>query len=829
MIDRLLRGWTGSLDFRARGEAQRQLHAHPKMHQVRYGAGERLLRVLFSIRTFGGFMGLYLALNLAVGFMEIFSVHVLPDLLPNAAPNPPELQVEIEELMLNISSYLLGAQIGLLGVISLSLTLVTLIAQREGSATDIQLYYHESLALELVASCVALAVVLCMQFVWPLQLLLYHVGLGAGMQLYKLTLFSLHLFWLLVNLCVSAYFIIVTFRFVEQASRERFRDRYTAYVVLPRDLRRHFRQQLYLRIGRAGSPLAISGMECGTDGEGTVELASHFHRTSALVDVHTLGVRWVLRRWLARSAQAAGAPVESMPAEMRPCLIFPPLMDEPVHGMRAWCRRRGGVPLSGLERLVLRCSFRFRAVNHPHQAPTPSRILEGLIENAIAQVDGLSPVAFDSAFGEVTRYHQFLLGLSVAEGVDGVRFSLAEVPGFGWHPPHRPWSTQYRRLFRRGADVVGEDTHFFNALAQTPNRLLPRHGEQPLPDDLVRELFRLGPMLTQSLEGWVGLRSAAAGGDQQDVSCVRLSGIDAALHHDVMSGLIQSWEAPLHEVPVLYGWRDAAGQGEARYWAALCAAFPFLWQHLAETARSLIHAVQNGDEVGAQLFMASLLRWSEDVLRKAGVDAHHHDVSPSILQDLVSLNWEQVGQRADHASGEKPGTLFAQLLNATHEDMLFLVLGLLVAAQVKNPAHVFYGETARALFSQRQADVWLAAAVRHRLLSSSASPIYADEVERLRQGLNGVLAHPAMRHGTVHPVHAASRDELEQAGLALILAADLPVLPQAWVISSLGPVERILPEADALSETIGEMLRVLQPEMDENMQAARLRQALEGR
>ncbi len=498
-------GWSGSLDLWARRNAKSQARAHPKLHLVRYGAAEHIMRGLFSIRTFGGFIGLYLFINLMFGALEIFSVHVAPSWLPDPGSSDPEVAVELEGLMLNVSSYLLGAQIGLLGVISLSLTLVTLIAQREGSSTDIQLYYHESLALELVASCVALAVVLCLQFVWPLQMLLYHVGLGAGMQVFKLTLFSLHLFWLLVNLCVASYFIIITFQFVQQSARERFRNRYTAYVVLPRDLCRALREQFYLMAGRETGSEQPPAFVFGQEGEGVPELSHDFPHPVALCDVRMRGVNWVVRHWLARSLRHEREAVQEKP----PCLFFSPQMDEPCNGPVIWCHRRGGVPLSWVERLVLRCSFRFQRVRTRHEEPSPAHILEGLIENTIAQVDRQTPVAFDGALGELLRYHQFILGLSVARGADGQPFSFTALPGFGWHPTHRPWSGQYRRLFHRAAEYLGEDAHFFHCLSQTPSRLLPRRGEAPLPVNVTRELFRLGPLLTRSLESWVEHRAAA--------------------------------------------------------------------------------------------------------------------------------------------------------------------------------------------------------------------------------------------------------------------------------------------------------------------------------
>ena len=65
--------------------------------------------------------------------------------------------------MNDAASYLITAQVGLVAVVSVAVGLVTLIAQRDdrsSSNTDIQLYYDGSLAYEVVASSVALLLVL---------------------------------------------------------------------------------------------------------------------------------------------------------------------------------------------------------------------------------------------------------------------------------------------------------------------------------------------------------------------------------------------------------------------------------------------------------------------------------------------------------------------------------------------------------------------------------------------------------------------------------------------------------------------------------------------
>ena len=371
MIDWRRGGWTGSVNRWVRREVTEQLRENSVARRVRYGLAHRALRRFLGSGTFGRFVVAYMVANITVVAAEALSAWLAPAWLPawSASGLPPA--TDIKALMLNVSSYLLGAQIGLLGVISLSLALVTLIAQREGSSTDVQVYYHESFSFELVASCVALAAVLCAQLLWPLQFFLHRLGLGTELQFFKLCLLGLHLAWLLLNLAAVAYFIATTFRFVQQSARETLRERYTANVVLPRDLTQRLRQQLYGLATKEligddeedrGRPTATFGFDFGAPY--VVEAETLFDRPAVLHDVRMAWVLWVLRRWSARSVRAAAqqpTPASRSLGRQGPAIWFTPQMGGILRGNVSWCRRRDGVPMTAFEKLVLRHAFIFRS------------------------------------------------------------------------------------------------------------------------------------------------------------------------------------------------------------------------------------------------------------------------------------------------------------------------------------------------------------------------------------------------------------------------------------------------------------------------------------
>ncbi len=172
-----------------------------------------------------------------------------------------------------------------------------------------------------------------------------------------------------MNLGALAYFINTTFRFVQQQEREELRERYTAQFAQPRELTLRLRQQLYT-LGAEDlmasdsadrQPLIIFGSS--TVGQSEIEIHSTFKRPMILQDVRMTWVRWVIRRWATRSMNNDNTPHQidgSASHSPRSILCFTVPLDIPQIGTVSWCQRQGGLPLTAIERFVLRRAFRFR-------------------------------------------------------------------------------------------------------------------------------------------------------------------------------------------------------------------------------------------------------------------------------------------------------------------------------------------------------------------------------------------------------------------------------------------------------------------------------------
>ena len=188
---------------------------------LEYSFIERMMHRFFSTKSLLPFIGWYGLANLLViiaglTFMDIGS-YWLENFLhfENGQPFPK-----------NVGT-LIGVQSAVLGVISIALALVTIIAPKNNETSIIEIYYHESRAFEIVTSSFALLAVLCIEIFLPVQSIAYWFGLNTKVPLLSFIPF----FWLLFNLVGINHFIMTTLDFVNPVEKRRIRKRFTRDLV----------------------------------------------------------------------------------------------------------------------------------------------------------------------------------------------------------------------------------------------------------------------------------------------------------------------------------------------------------------------------------------------------------------------------------------------------------------------------------------------------------------------------------------------------------------------------------------------------------------------
>lgn len=359
MINWAQGGPTASLRLWAKREL-RQLQKHNRtLKGAQYPFGLQLLRNLLEGWSFGRLLATYFLANALAVLLEFGNSVYLHQPVPHWAT----FDTNTGAFLKDATSYLIAAQVGMLGTVSIAVGLVTLIAQRENSSTDVQIYYRESLAYELVASSIALVVVLSVQIFWPLQFFSSRIGISGPNYMLKVSLTSMHVIWLVINCWAMAHFVRCTLNFVQPNRRRKIREQYTANYLIPTELPERVVRTLYLggadgltRDRSTGSgPFVFFGSTLS--GQYDDEVEKIFKQATILFDVRMKPVRWVIRRWLRRNDIGSTSLLRRDPV-----LCFVPTFDGIFENRLVICRTSEGARLTWLERQIVRNCFVFRRV-----------------------------------------------------------------------------------------------------------------------------------------------------------------------------------------------------------------------------------------------------------------------------------------------------------------------------------------------------------------------------------------------------------------------------------------------------------------------------------
>ena len=157
------RGLLQSLRARVDADVLELVRGNRSLRRARYGPMRRLLRRWIVDRPVVGLIAAYGILLGALVLIEWAAGCFAPSLLS---------RVPDADFTKDAAGFFLAAQVGILVVLTVAISVVTLLTQKDdGSAvnTDVRLYYVESYSYELATSGILLSIVLVVQLFWPLQ------------------------------------------------------------------------------------------------------------------------------------------------------------------------------------------------------------------------------------------------------------------------------------------------------------------------------------------------------------------------------------------------------------------------------------------------------------------------------------------------------------------------------------------------------------------------------------------------------------------------------------------------------------------------------------
>jgi hypothetical protein len=578
MSQPLGKGLLGSLRAQVDHELRELAQENLTLRRSRYSLARRLLRYTIVNRSIAQILGLYFILLLGVVLCEWAANRFAPCLLPGYQGAGPR------QFLTDVGSYLISGQIGVLAIVSVAVGVVTLLSQRfDGSSvnTDIRLYYVESYSYELAVSGVALLIVLTLQLFWPLQHALHAAGLGGPDYSFKLALTLLHALWFSFNLLLFLQFISTTLRFVEPSSRETLRERYSANEVIPSDAKKRLLRTLYFQaplqfFGRDEGPNISFGHSMGLDDNSIEEIITVFSAPTRLVDVRLRPLKWVLEHWKKRSQKPPPRTVQDRNVRSDGQLAILANFDDALEGQRAWVLRRDGLPLTGLEKWIIRKCFSFKSTPRYHtNMPTPENFLEQLVDKMVKQIDDLATTGFRAALAEAVQYHRFILAAQNSKDDAGNAFNLAEIGGF-FSRPDQEWVWQYRRAFDAAAEKISSDTFFIDRLSHLAERLIPDDAVN-YSQRVLQTLIQLGTHEVVALEGWITKRALIAATAEEVGSSAALTGSDKRAYETVLIGFVGSWESLLQRLISSFKiQRRPSAISPSRDWDAFAKSYPHL-------------------------------------------------------------------------------------------------------------------------------------------------------------------------------------------------------------------------------------------------------------
>ncbi|MDZ4370884.1 MAG: hypothetical protein U1C74_05615 [Phenylobacterium sp.] len=755
------RGILGSLRRRAQREIDALRRANVHLRRARYPWLTRLFRLWATDRPMLHMVGTYVALDLLAVAAQVGLHAICPRLIPDWTAD------WVRDLMKDITSYFLGGQLAILGVASVAVGIVTLLAQRsEGvsARTDIRLYYVESFAYELVASSIALSMVLAAQLFWPAQWAATLLGLGGDSLAFKVALSGVHAAWLGVNLLLFHRFLLTTLRFVEPNARARLREHFTANIMIPTDLESRLINTLFLGLGEAvggavwtaGPSLAI-GRAYARREAAVSELASRFGSPARLVDVWQAPLQIAFDSW-AKRVRRTGRPqaATAFSEEKWPdSLIITVWPNSQVDGETAWLYRTGDTPLRPWERWLIRASFRFaRDLPEQRELPGPQEFIEELAEQVIGHINRTAETGFRIALAELTRFHTFLLEAQAHVDAAGNAASFAQVGGI-WSKPHEVWVEQYRRVYFAAARVLGEDTRFIDRLSYLTVQLLPKDATRT-PAGVLAGILYFGVYEVQALQGWLTRHtSVEAPPDGAAAPRLVLAGSDRRAYEQTVLNFVGAWEHVASRGEEIYRIEERRRGTTDEAWAAYCEALPFLRAHLSHSFYMLASAVWNEDSIGSDQFRDMVVRWPERL------DLFFPNEARLRRRVLVTPSWGQgsfasVAAFAAHLQRlpPSPGAVANAVLSGVFDDGLTVCAAVALSWSVRGVQSTDIGAaTARQLLLRQGLDgegrpprvsrdhdtfrTVLGLIVRTGFTFRSG-PAYEDELDTLVQRLNGM-------------------------------------------------------------------------------------------
>lgn len=549
---------------------------------------------------------------------------------------------------------------------------------RQNAKAVLYIYLHDTAALLAGLSSLALIALMAVH-----HLFMYKANSGV-----VLVWSALDSVWFLINMSLTAFFLVRTFEFLLSDKRAHIIQRYAVNVAWPNELRVHLSEMFFASAVHSKWLPGTSFGEKDKEAEPKILLGASGHgmgreallvpvgRNVGLVDIWFRPLRWAIRSWLNRAE--ANRPALPGQGDEAPVLIFPVTPEAGYSDQVIVCRVVGDVSLSHFEKWLIGASFRFGRLGKRQFDLSVIAILADMEADAREGIAGDNLVAYEENVDELRDLYSLLIRASICKDTEGRDDNYTRVPDsahwFG-NPVFKSWSRIFLNLFEPAARALDVRGDYVPKLAYVPVHLFSKLLERGHEDILVH-VIRLFPILQRRTEDW-WQRTIEGQGITEHGPCVRqvLKPPQQATYESLLVQLVGAWSSLKNE-------RFPPHRSETPTWDELRKCTPYFQTHLSESLQMLLASVFRGDQASAEWWCDVLLKWWDQLQYRFDRGTFFLRREKFINIELTKKTWEEVQAEIDiqafRVSEQAPRGVFAACIRNLWIDACCLAMYVLV-------------------------------------------------------------------------------------------------------------------------------------------------------
>ncbi|MDD9997659.1 MAG: hypothetical protein OXQ89_07935 [Rhodospirillaceae bacterium] len=460
-------------------------------------------------------------------------------------------------------------------------------------------------------------------------------------------------FWLLFNIGFSAMFLYRTFEFLRPARRAQTVMRYALNVAWPAEMERHLRVHLFDRAVEEGllpgppdgepdqsGPTVWMGVtgQIATDSRPLV--VRRFKTERTVSDVYFRPLYWATSCWLKRARQSMRRAVrkrgraQRVRAAGQAILIYPLNLDAVQSGQTTLSSQSGAVPVSRMEQVLIRCSFRFGRKRRDLDL-TMEQLFDDLKGEGMGALRSNDRRVFSRVLAELEALLVSLIKVSAFTNEAGAPDNYSNLAhrwsAFG-EPVYERWTRVLMDLFREVGNEIASEEEYFKKLLYVPVRMFASLDRTAINRILVH-LVDLPPILFSSLGDW-WVRTLEQQGTMDHGPCemATVRPPYSGTYESMVRSYVGAWESLKNECFL-------QSDGEARDWTYYRDVGTYFERHLQRSVLLVGGCVYRGDKTGAVWMNDVLLKWISELDYHFASDVHYFRREKFITFEVLHREW----------------------------------------------------------------------------------------------------------------------------------------------------------------------------------------------